>query len=172
MRGRVLRATLAVAGVAFGLYGYHLLRNDLHSSVPNAVASIVVAWTFLFAGIVAWARRPESRVGILMTFVAFCLLERKLQYSHNSAVFTFGFLFAELGITVAFAHAVLAYPTGRLRTSFERWFIGASYAVVLGFSFAMLTVWDQTRTCIWSDQYCDQSRRPRSLFAIQPDGSR
>jgi signal transduction histidine kinase len=167
MRGRILRATLAVAGVLLGVYGYHLLRHDLHSSVPNAVASIVVAWTFLFAGIVAWARRPESRVGILMTFVAFCLLERKLQYSHNSAVFTFGFLFAELGITVAFAHAVLAYPTGRLRTSFERWFIVASYAVVLGFSFAMLAVWDHARTCIWNDQYC-AGPRPRSLFAIHP----
>jgi len=169
MKARVLRAALAVAGVLFGIYGYQLLVNDLHSSVANAVASIVVAWTFLFAGLVAWARRPESRVGILMTFVAFCLLERKLQYSHNSTVFTFGFLFAELGITVAFAHAVLAYPTGHLRTSLERWFIGASYAVVLGFSFAMLTVWDHTRTCIWNDHYCGEPR-PRSLFVIHPSG--
>jgi len=96
-----------------------------------------------------------------MTFVAFCLLERKLQYSHDSAVFTFGFLFAELGITVAFAHAVLAYPTGRLRTSFERWFIGVSYAVVLGFSFALLAVWDHTQTCIWTKHYC-AGPRPRS----------
>ena len=167
MKARVLRAALAVAGVLFGIYGYHLLVYDLHSSVANAVASIVVAWTFLFAGLVAWARRPESRVGILMTFVAFCLLERKLQYSHNSSVFTFGFLFAELGITVAFAHAVLAYPTGRLRTSLERRFIGVSYAVVLGFSFAMLTVWDHTRTCIWNDRYCAEPR-PRSLFVIHP----
>jgi signal transduction histidine kinase len=168
MKSRALRASLAVAGVFFGLYGYHLLRADLHSSVANAVASIVVAWTFLFAGIVAWARRPESRVGILMTFVAFCLLERKLQYSHDSAVFTLGFLFAELGLTVAFAHAVLAYPTGRLRTSFERWLIGVSYVVVLGFSFAMLAVWDHTKTCIWNKQYCADPR-PRSLFAIYPN---
>jgi signal transduction histidine kinase len=168
MRARVLRAALVVAGILLGLYGYHLLRSDLHSSVPNAVASIAVAWTFLFAGVVAWARRPESRVGILMTFVAVCLLERKLQYSHDSAVFTFGFLFAELGITVAFAHAVLAYPTGRLRTSFERWFIGAGYVVVLAFSLAMLAVWDHTESCIWNTRYCAQPR-PRSLFAIFPN---
>jgi len=127
MNARLVRAGLAVGGVAFGLYGYHLLRHDLHSPVPNAVASVGVAWTFLAAGIVAWARRPESRVGILMTFVGFCLLERKLQYSHQPAAFTFGFLFGELGITAAFAHAVLSYPSGRLRTSFERRFIAASY---------------------------------------------
>ena len=154
MRAQALRALLVVAGVLFGLYGYHLLRHDVHSSVPNAAASIVVAWTFLFAGVVAWARRPHSRVGILMTFVAYCLLERKLQYSHDDAVFTFGFLFAELGLTVAFAHAVLAYPEGRLRTRFERWFIGASYVVVIAFSFVLLTVWD------------DPPRK--SLFAIRP----
>jgi signal transduction histidine kinase len=165
MNPRVTRAALAVAGVAFGLYGYHLLRHDLHSSVQNAVASIVVAWTFLAAGIVAWARRPESRVGALMAFVAFCLLERKLQYSHDPAQFTFGFLFGELGLTAAFAHAVLAYPSGRLRTRFERRFIAASYAVVIGFSLAQLTVWDHTKSCIWGGSYC-AGPRPRSLLKI------
>jgi signal transduction histidine kinase len=167
MRLRALRALLVFAGVLFGLYGYHLLRHDLHSSVANAVLSIVVAWTFLFAGIVAWARRPHSRMGILMTVVAYCLLERKLQYSHDSAVFSFGFLFGELGLTAAFAHAVLAYPSGRLRTKFERRFIAASYALVVGFSLAMLAVWDHTRTCIWSDAYCAEPR-PKSLFAMYP----
>ncbi|HEX9380278.1 MAG TPA: sensor histidine kinase [Gaiellaceae bacterium] len=168
MNARLVRAGLAVGGVAFGLYGYHLLRHDLHSPVPNAVASVGVAWTFLAAGIVAWARRPESRVGILMTFVGFCLLERKLQYSHQPAAFTFGFLFGELGITAAFAHAVLSYPSGRLRTSFERRFIAASYAVVIGFSLALLTIWDHRRTCIWNDTYCS-TPRPRSLLAIHGD---
>ena len=155
MKLRALRALLVVVGILFGLYGYHLLRHELHSSVPNAVASIVVAWTFLFAGVVAWACRPQSRMGILMTIVGYFLLERKLQYSHDSAEFTFGFLFGELGLTVAFAHAVLAYPEGRLRTRFERWFIAVSYLVVIGFSFALLTVWS------------DPQRK--SLFAIHPN---
>ena len=136
MKARLARATLAIGGVVLGLYGYHVLRHDLHSSVPNALASIAVAWTFLAAGIVAWARRPASRIGLLMAFVAICLLERKLQYSHESAQFTFGFLFAELGLTVAFAHAVLAYPTGRLRSRFERIYISAGYVLVVGAALA------------------------------------
>ena len=40
MRLRILRAGLAIGGVALGLYGYHLLRDDVHSPVLNAVASI------------------------------------------------------------------------------------------------------------------------------------
>ena len=111
---KVLRIALALAAIPFGLLGYHILVHDLHSSAPNAVASVVVAWTFVAAGLVAWARRPESRVGILMTFVGYALLERKLQYSHNSYVFTPAFAFGEIGLGAALAHVVLAYPSGRL----------------------------------------------------------
>jgi signal transduction histidine kinase len=168
MKLRVLRAALAVAGFALGLYGYHLLRADLHSSVLNAVASVAVAWTFLAAGIVAWARRPASRMGLLMVVVAFWLLERKIQYSHESTQFTFGFLFGELGFTAAFAHAVLAYPTGRLRTRFERIFIGAGYVVVVAFSLAQLLFWEPAQRCVWANDYC-AGPRPHNLLLVHAD---
>ena len=58
---RALRLALGIVAVPFGLLGYHLLVRDLHSSPQNAVASVVVAWTFIAAGLLAWARRPESR---------------------------------------------------------------------------------------------------------------
>ena len=165
MRLRVVRAALAVGGVFLGLYGYHLLRHDLHSSVQNAAASVIVAWTFLFAGIVAWARRPESRTGLLMIVVAAWLLERKLQYSHESVQFTVGFLFGELGLTAAYAHAVLAYPTGRLRTRFERIFIGAGYAVVVAFSLAQLLFLKPAGECVWTKAYCAEPA-PRNLLLL------
>jgi signal transduction histidine kinase len=168
MKLRILRALLAVGGVALGLYGYHLLRHDLHSPALNAVASVAVAWTFLAAGIVAWARRPASRMGPLMAVVAFWLLERKLQYSHESGEFTFGFLFGELGFTAAFAHAVLAYPTGRLRTRFERIFIGAGYGVVVAFSLAQLLFWNPARECVWSKGFCADPQ-PHNLLLVHTD---
>jgi signal transduction histidine kinase len=168
MKLRILRASLAVGGVALGLYGYHLLRADLHSPAINAVASIAVAWTFLAAGIVAWARRPASRVGPLMMIVAFWLLERKLQYSHESAQFTFGFLFGELGFTAAFAHAILAYPTGWLRTRFERIFISGGYIVVVAFSLAQLLFWEPAQKCVWEAGYCAEPR-PHNLLLVHAD---
>ena len=169
MKLRILRAALAVGGIAFGLYGYHLLRHDLHSPTLNAVASVAVAWTFLAAGNVAWARRPASRMGLLMAIVAFWLLERKLQYSHESGQFTLGFLFGELGFTAAFAHAVLAYPTGRLRTRFERIFIGAGYGVVVAFSLAQLLFWSPADKCIWSNGFCADPQQPRNLLLVHAD---
>jgi signal transduction histidine kinase len=168
VRLRALRALLALGGVLFGLYGYHLLRDDLHSPVANAVASIAVAWAFLAAGIVAWARRPASRMGLLMVVVAFWLLVRKLQYSHESVQFTLGFLFGELGFTAAFAHAVLAYPTGRLRTLFERVFIAAGYVIVIAFSFAQLLFLDPAQKCVWSTAYCAEGS-PTNLLLVHAD---
>jgi signal transduction histidine kinase len=168
VRLRALRALLALGGALFGLYGYHLLRHDLHSPVANAVASIAVAWAFLAAGIVAWARRPASRMGLLMVVVAFWLLERKLQYSHESVQFTLGFLFGELGFTAAFAHAVLAYPTGRLRTRFERVFIAGGYVIVIAFSFAQLLFLDPAQKCVWSKAYCAEGS-PTNLLLVHAD---
>jgi signal transduction histidine kinase len=168
MKLRIVRVCLAAGGVAFGVYGYHVLRADLHSPVINAVASVAVAWTFLAAGLVAWARRPASGMGPLMIVVALWLLERKLQYSHESAQFTFGFLFGELGFTAAFAHAVLAYPSGRLRTRFERIFIAAGYAVVVAFSLAQLLFWEPAQRCVWAKDYC-AGPRPHNLLLVDPD---
>jgi signal transduction histidine kinase len=168
MKLRALRAILVLAGVLFGLYGYHLLRHDLGSPVADAVASIVVAWTFLFAGIVAWARRPMSRMGVLMVALAYWLLLRKLQYSHESVQFTVGFLFGEIGLTAAYAHAVLAYPTGRLRPRFDRLFITAGYAVVVAFSFAQLLFLDPAQKCVWTAAYCAEPP-PQNLLLVHAD---
>jgi signal transduction histidine kinase len=165
---RAVRYALALAAIPFGLYGYHILVHDLHSSSRNAAASVVVAWTFVAAGLVAWARRPESRVGILMTFVGYALLERKLQYSHNSHVFTPGFALGEIGLTAALAHVVLAYPSGKLTTRLERWFVRAAYAAALAFPIAMLVVWDHPSSCAYD---CGHAFRERSDISVAPSQS-
>jgi signal transduction histidine kinase len=165
---RALRYALALAAIPFGIYGYHILVHDLHSSSQNAVASIVVAWTFVAAGLVAWARRPESRVGILMAFVGYALLERKLQYSHSSHVFTPAFAFGEIGLTAALAHVVLAYPSGKLTTRVERWFVRSAYAAAVAFPVAMLLVWDYPSSCAYD---CGHAFRERSDISVAPSQS-
>jgi signal transduction histidine kinase len=162
---RALRLALALAAIPFGILGYHILVHDLHSSPQNAVASIVVAWTFVAAGLVAWARRPESRVGVLMTFVGYALLERKLQYSHDSRLFTAAFALGEVGLGAALAHVVLAYPSGRLTTRVERWFVGAAYTAAVAFPVAMLLVWDYPASCAFD---CGRPFRQHSAISIAP----
>ena len=162
---RTLRVALALAAIPFGVLGYHILVHDLHSSPRNAVASIVVAWTFVAAGLLAWSRRSESRVGVLMTFVGYALLERKLQYSHDSLVFTPAFAFGEVGLGAALAHAVLAYPSGRLSNRVERWFVGAAYTAAVAFPVAMLSVWDYPSSCAYD---CGRPFRQHSSISVAP----
>ncbi|TML96701.1 MAG: sensor histidine kinase [Actinobacteria bacterium] len=163
---KALRAALAVAAVPFGIVGYRILVHDLHSSPQNAVASVAVAWTFVAAGLVAWARRPQNRVGVLMTFVGYALLERKLQYSHDSRLFTAAFVFGEIGLGAALAHVVLAYPSGRLTTRVERWFVGTAYTAAVAFPAAMLLVWDYPRSCVYD---CGHAFRQHSSIPIAPN---
>ena len=165
MNSRLLRVVVGAAAVLFGIYGYHLLHEHDHN-VQNAVASVGVAWIFVGAGLVAWARRPQSRVGLLMVFVGYALLYRKLQYSQDPKVFTAGFALGEVGLIAAYAHVVLAYPSGRLLSRFERWFIAGAYAVVVAFPVAMLLVFDHTRSCPFGS--CPE-QPPRSVIAVAPD---
>src|SRR5207247_9622491 len=60
-----------------------------------------------------------------------------------------------------------ADPTGCVRTRFARGCIGVSYVVVIGFSLALLAVWDHTQTCNWNGSYCAEAT-PKSLFALHP----
>jgi signal transduction histidine kinase len=162
---KALRVALGLGAIPFGIFGYHLLVHDLDGNVQNAIASIGVAWIFVAAGLIAWAKRPQSRVGVLMVFVGYALLVRKLQYSHDPLLFTVGFMFGEVSYA-AYGHVVLAYPTGRLRARIERWFVIASYTAALVFPTAMLFVFDHAHECpFWT---CDNGAAPRSLVAFAP----
>jgi signal transduction histidine kinase len=162
---RALRIGLAVAAVPFGLYGYHLLVHDLDGSAANAIASIGVAWIFIAAGLIAWGLRPRSGVGPLMIFVGYALLFRKLQYSHDPRVFTAGFALGEIGLTAAYAHVALSYPSGTLRSRLDRWSVVGGYAAVIAFPVAMLLVLDHEQTCIFDNCPPPQAR---SVIAIAP----
>ena len=130
-----------MAGVALGVVAYRVQVNDLFSPSDRAAAQVAVGWAFLVAGVVAWARRPGNRLGPLMVVTAFALLARQLHYSHDAALFTAFFLLSYLGYALV-GHAVLAYPSGRVRGRFERGLVIAGYTVALVFPFTVLLVYD------------------------------
>src|SRR5918997_2279134 len=64
---------LAVAGLALGLAALALATaSDREPDpAPWIVLALTLGWGFAGAGIFAWWRRPENRVGPLMTLVGF-----------------------------------------------------------------------------------------------------
>jgi signal transduction histidine kinase len=115
----VVCAALAAAAIPGGQ-----LRGD---SRALAAFTIVAGVSFVSAGLVASARRPERWTGALMLGAGFALFVGTLGgQASRSLPFTVGL--AVSGIPAAvLAHLVLVYPDGRLHSSWERLIIGAAY---------------------------------------------
>ena len=69
---RWLQVALAAAGVALGVVAYEVQMNNLVTTTsPRSWGSVVAAWSFLIAGLIAWVRRPQNRLGPLMVATCF-----------------------------------------------------------------------------------------------------
>jgi signal transduction histidine kinase len=155
------------AGFVLGILGYQALVDHARQPPWEAAAHIGVAWTFLAAGLIAWVRRPDSRIGALLTAAGFALLVRRLQYSESSAVFTTAFSLGELS-NVLIAHAVLAYPTGRLQSRLEGIVVRVAYVLVVALPVAALLFYKSSTSCLF---YCGFGGPPNSLLLVHPSDS-
>ena len=95
-----------------------------------AVLGLVVGWGFVGAGLFAWSRDPENRVGMLMAATGFAWLLSLTGASDIPLLFTFGTAIGSLFFATA-AHMLLAAPDGRLHSTFERRLVAAIYGVTL-----------------------------------------
>jgi signal transduction histidine kinase len=155
---------LGLAGLVLGLVAYRVQMDNLPlTTTPRSIASVVAAWSFLVAGLVAWRRRPGNRLGPLMVAVCFALLARQFRYSHHDLAFTAFFLVGELGYALV-AHVAFAYPSGRVTDRIERAFLFVAYAVAVLFPLAILFVHDSEHRLRYFD-----SRPHDSLIAVIHD---
>jgi signal transduction histidine kinase len=146
----LLRFGLAAAAVVLGIVAYRTQVHDLHSRSDWATGIVAAAWSFVLAGLIAWWRRPDNRLGPLMAAAGFALLLRQLRYSHDPALFTTFFGLGDVGYALV-GQSVLAYPTGRITDRWERLLVKVGYATVLAFPIAALLFYDGSRTLIGFD---------------------
>jgi signal transduction histidine kinase len=90
-----------------------------------------IALSFVVAGVVAWARRPDSRFGPLMIVAGGCFWIWVLQFANAAAPFTVGIMVNFLAVALL-VHVYLAYPTGRVTRQPERVFVATGYGLALG----------------------------------------
>ncbi len=98
---------------------------------------LLVGGLFVIAGLAGWARRPDSRTGPLMTAAGLVwLLARALAFtSDSSTVFTVGLVLVLAPIALI-VHMAVAFPSGRVSSTFERGVVISAYVVILaGVSF-------------------------------------
>jgi signal transduction histidine kinase len=92
-----------------------------------------MAWitlSYVFAGLVAWWRRPHNHLGPLMIGAGFGVFLSSLTAANQPIPFTIGVAF-DLGAAVLFLHVCLAFPSGRLGP-WERALVGIGYFTAIG----------------------------------------
>ena len=134
----VLIAGAAIAIICFVWSG----RPWSAAYLPFFLRTAVIGLLFLVAGIAVWLRWPASRLGLLFTIVGYAyLVPYTMVNLPNSLAFTIANV-AEGVSGPALAHLALAWPSGRLRSRFERWVVVAEYAWSLVLSLLSMLFWN------------------------------
>jgi signal transduction histidine kinase len=166
---RALRSAVLVAGLALGVFSLAVARGGAGysfggSSAFAGAAELVAGYALLAVGFTAWMRPRRARVGVILVAASFAWF--LLEWSNpaaGSVVFTTGLvLYAAAPPLVA--HAMLAYPDGRVGWWLGRLGLALAYAgsvLVLGLLAA--AVFDP------ASEGCAQC--PRNLLLVAGRGS-
>src|SRR5438034_9838601 len=136
---------IALAGCAAGAASLiFALTNDAIGSElgePLVIASLW-SWTtvaYIFGGLFAWSRRPESRFGPLMLVTgAVCFLVT-LSWTSTDLPYTVGQTLDKLP-AVLFLHVFLAFPSGRLSGRFERTLVASAYVTAISLELVRMAI--------------------------------
>jgi O-antigen ligase len=88
------------------------------TSFAGAAGDLAVGWAFIGCGLIGWARRPQSRIGILLTATGFAWFLGTLGGSSVAAIAAIGAATVTLHRGPLF-HAIVGYPSGRLSGRLE-----------------------------------------------------
>ena len=119
-------------------------------------------WAFVAAGLIAWSRAPENRVGKLMVATGFTWLFGALTTANSPLLFTLGLFVAALPYAIL-VHLFLAYPTGRLGSRLAVVFVALGYLDVTLFRIPWLLFQE------WPNSSCPECPPNRLLVADEPD---
>ena len=120
---------LGLAGLAAGVVAVALVVSSDHLDsvqTEGVVFTPLIGWSFIGTGLFAWWRRPENRFGALMTAVGFVWFGAALIASDNPTLFAIGGMVNALPYALLL-HMLVAFPSGRLQTRWERFLVGIAY---------------------------------------------
>ncbi len=132
---RTTQLWLVVAPLAFalGAGATALILMSDHQDVPQfaAMLTLLTGGSFILAGLIARTRRPLNRIGLLLIAVGLTwFVGNGLVASNDSWLFTLGV--ALTAIPAGFLiHLLMAYPSGRLQSAWDRFLVVAGYVLVV-----------------------------------------
>src|SRR5436309_1361094 len=136
-RGYVV--AIAAAGLIAPVYSVSLALRVGHVSEVQLGLLEWISVPYILVGLIAWFRRPDSRLGLLMIAGGFAMGLSTLQFEHQNHLYTIGALF-DIVPAALFLHVFLAFPDGRLSSRLERALVGVAYTSAIGLQLAKLTL--------------------------------
>lgn len=117
----------ALALVVGGAVAAIVVSSDFYELRGLFVAfALLGGWGFVAAGLFAWSRRPDRRVGALMTFTGFSWFASACVASDNPLVFSLAILLCNV-FAAALMHLLLTFPDGELRSRGDRVTVWLAY---------------------------------------------
>ena len=155
--------TLALLAAA-GAIACVLTSDHITGAAPTIALAVPTGLAFIASGIVARTRRPQNGTGVLLILVGFSWFLAALPTSDQPHLFTIGALLN--GLFIGFlAHLLLAFPSGRLTTRFER-FVAVAMYVVVAFLPLFVLLFDEGEV---SSSFCERGTCPDNLLATVPE---
>jgi signal transduction histidine kinase len=112
---------IALAALALGLVTIPVVYSSRQATSRGLwlASQLTIGWSFVGTGLFMWWRRPENRLGVLMTAVGFTWLLGFLQASNNGYLFDLGYFVAALPYAFL-VQMLLSFPDGRLHSRLEK----------------------------------------------------
>lgn len=132
----LLAAAAATGGAVYVIAVSRIAPNP----VAQSLLSALVCLTFVGAGLAALRLQPFARFGLLLAATGFASLISVLHDANDAAAYTVG-VFASNIVFAVLLHALLAYPSGRLRTAGRRVLVVAAYVAVIALQ-ALAVIFD------------------------------
>ena len=159
--GPALLAAIAAAGL---LAAGCSLALGLTNEDVTGIQVLLLEWIsvpYIVAGLIAWWRRPDSRLGVLMIAAGFATALSALAFAQYAAPHTVGLIFDVLP-AVIFLHVYLAYPSGRLRSRFEQGLVAAGYVAAIGLQLVKMLIGG-----VGSHNLLEVSSRPDAAHTVE-----
>ena len=135
-----LAVVVGAAVVALILSGYYELRG------VSVAFAVLGGFGFVGAGLYAWSRRPDRKIGALMTLIGFAWFAAMCAGSGNAVVFSIAVMASNI-FAAALIHLLLAYPDGELHTRGDRITVWLGYLLVTVGTLPLYTLQNPISDC-------------------------
>jgi signal transduction histidine kinase len=133
------RIALVLVALATGIGVASVVAHESRQDVLDAALGVGIGWSFVAAGLVAWARRPENAIGRVMVLAGLLRLAAEFcTGTDNRVLYPIGHL-SHHAFWIAIIYVLLAFPGGRLESALSRWIlVGAALLLPLQLGWLLL----------------------------------